>query len=69
MTNNVDPDQFRSQLIWIYSFCKDMVYLGSAGQGLILNSDKPTDYLSGKNLSGIILFSLSIWPEMPEQTV
>ena len=27
---------FRSQLIWIYTVCKDRVYLGSAGQGLIL---------------------------------
>ena len=26
--------QFRSQLIWIYTVCKDRVYPGSAGQGL-----------------------------------
>ena len=26
---------FRSQLIWIYTVCKDRVYPGSAGQGLI----------------------------------
>ena len=26
--------QIRSQLIWIYTVCKDMVYPGSAGQGL-----------------------------------
>ena len=25
---------FRSQLIWIYTVCKDRVYQGSAGQGL-----------------------------------
>ena len=39
MTNSADPDQFswllRSQLIWIYIVCKDRVYPGSAGQGLI----------------------------------
>ena len=27
---------FRSQLIWIYTVCKDWAYPGSAGQGLIL---------------------------------
>ena len=27
----------RSQLIWIYTVCKDRVYLSSAGQGLISN--------------------------------
>ena len=41
MANSVDPDQLagsnlcRSQLIWIYTVCKDRVYSGSAGQGLI----------------------------------
>ena len=34
MANSADPDQFRSQLIWSYSVCKDRVYPGSAGQGL-----------------------------------
>ena len=35
MANSADPDGFfRSQLIWIYTVCKDRVYLGSAGQGL-----------------------------------
>ena len=34
MTNSAEPDQFfRSQLIWIYPVCKDMVYPGSAEQG------------------------------------
>ena len=35
MANSADPDQFRSHLIWIYTICKDRVYLGSAGLGLI----------------------------------
>ena len=30
---------FRSQLIWIYTVCKDRVYPGSAGQGLINSND------------------------------
>ena len=34
MTNNADPDQFRSQLIWIYTVCKGRAYPGSAGLGL-----------------------------------
>ena len=35
MTNSADPDlHFRSQLIWIYTVCKGMVYQGSARQGL-----------------------------------
>ena len=34
MANSADPDQFRSQLIWIYTVCKGKVYPGSAGQGL-----------------------------------
>ena len=33
MANSADSDQlFRSQLIWIYTVCKGMVYPGSAGQ-------------------------------------
>ena len=28
-----------SQLIWIYTVCKDRTYLGSAGQGLILHNE------------------------------
>ena len=44
MTNSADPDQLASsdtkwsgsQLIWIYTVRKDRVYLGSAGQGLIM---------------------------------
>ena len=37
MVNSAYPDQLasRNQLIWIYTVCKDMVYPGSAGQGLI----------------------------------
>ena len=35
MANSADPDQFRSQLIWIYTVCKGRVYTGSAWQGLI----------------------------------
>ena len=35
MTNSADPYQLASsQLIWIYTVWKDMVYSGSAGQGL-----------------------------------
>ena len=34
IVNSADPDQFRSQLIWIYTVCKGRVYPGSAGQGL-----------------------------------
>ena len=41
MTNSADPDQlassvgfFRSQLVWIYTVCKDRVYPGSSGQWL-----------------------------------
>ena len=34
MTNSADPDQFRSQLIWIYTVYKGRIYPGSAGQGL-----------------------------------
>ena len=37
MANSADPDQLassRSQLIWIYTVCKDRVYPGSEGQGL-----------------------------------
>ena len=34
MANSADPDQFRSQLIWIYTVCKGRVYPGSAGQVL-----------------------------------
>ena len=34
MANSADPDQFRSQLIWIYTVCKGRAYPGSAGQGL-----------------------------------
>ena len=45
MTNSADPDQFRSELIWIYTVCKDRVYPGSAGQGLILKVQaKPLYY-------------------------
>ena len=35
MANSAGPDQFRSQLIWIYTVCKDTTYMGSAGLGLI----------------------------------
>ena len=36
MANSIDPDQFfRSQRIWSYTVCKGMVYLSSAGLGLI----------------------------------
>ena len=34
MANSADPDQFRSQQIWICTVCKARVYPGSAGQGL-----------------------------------
>ena len=39
MANSADPDQLllRSQLIWIYTVCKDRVYKGSAGLGLTLS--------------------------------
>ena len=39
MTNSANPDQLaseRSQLIWIYTVCKDRANPGSAGPGLIL---------------------------------
>ena len=43
MANSVDSDQLASsegsQLIWIYTVCKDRVYLGSEGQGLIFPRD------------------------------
>ena len=46
MANSADPDQlassdgfFRSQLIWIYTVCKDRTYPGSAGQGLSIQND------------------------------
>ena len=32
---------FRSQLIWIYIVCKGRVYLGSAGQGLMIIDQTP----------------------------
>ena len=38
MANSADPDQLASsasQLIWIYTVCKGMVYPGSAGEGLM----------------------------------
>ena len=47
MANSADPDQLasekllRSQLVWICTVCKGMVYLGSAGQGL--NEHKQTE--------------------------
>ena len=34
MANSADPDQFRSQLIRIYTVCKGRTYPGSAGLGL-----------------------------------
>ena len=36
MANSAESDQLasRSQLIWIFTVCKDRVYPGSAGQGL-----------------------------------
>ena len=34
MAHCVDLDLFRSQLIWICTVCKSMVYPGSAGPGL-----------------------------------
>ena len=36
MANSADPDQLASQLIWIYTVCKNRAYLGSAGLGLNL---------------------------------
>ena len=33
MTHSADPDQCRSQLIWIYTVCKGRVYWGSTGLG------------------------------------
>ena len=41
MANSADPDQVassdRNQLILSYTVCKDGVYPGSAGQGLIIS--------------------------------
>ena len=39
MANSVDPDQFRSQLIWICTVCKGRLYPGSTGQGLKLTDN------------------------------
>ena len=34
MVNSADPDQFRSQLIWICTVCKSSTYSGLVGLGL-----------------------------------
>ena len=40
MTNSADQDQLASsELIWIYTVCKDRVYPGSAGLGLRKQND------------------------------
>ena len=36
MTNSADPDQ----LIWVHSICKFRAYPGSAGLGLMLNTNE-----------------------------
>ena len=40
MTNNAAQDQWRSQLIWIYTVCKYRAYLGWEGPGLKIAANK-----------------------------
>ena len=47
----------RSQLIWIYTVCKDRVYLGSAGQGLISSIHVCPFILESKTNTDISEFS------------
>ena len=52
VTNSADPDQFgifRSQLIWMYTVCKDRAYPGSAG--LRLKSHKAFKNMKKKKIN------------------
>ena len=51
---------FRSQLIWIYTVCKDRVYPGSEGQGLRLKQLK-TQHTSMVRSKGVWILILFIW--------
>ena len=54
MASSADPDQFRSQLIWIYTVRTDRTYPGSAGLGLSING------MTSKNKTLSLAFPLDV---------